>query len=56
MIKRSTGEIFIKQKLFSIYDIEVDKILVFKIEPYGKKDHLNTFLDVMMMMSLDIYV
>ena len=30
-------------KLFSIYDVEVDKILISKNEPYGKKAHSSTF-------------
>ena len=52
MIKKSTRVI----NKSSIYDIEVDKMLISKKESYGKKAHLNTFLDIMMMMSLDIYV
>ena len=43
-------------KLFNIYDIDVDKLLISKKEPFGKKKaHLNTFLD-MMSMFLDLYV
>ena len=30
-------------KLFSIYDVEVDKILISKNEPYDKKAHSSTF-------------
>ena len=30
-------------KLFSIYDVEVDKILISKNEPYRKKAHSSTF-------------
>ena len=30
------------KKLSSIYDIEVDKILISKKDSYGKKAHLNT--------------
>ena len=29
-------------RTFSIDDIDVDKILISKKEPYGKKTHLNT--------------
>ena len=48
---------FYKNKnLFSIYEIEGGKILISKKEPYGKKTHLNTFFDIMMMMSLGLYV
>ena len=47
--------IFVKnKKLFNIYDIDVDKTLISKKWPYGKKAHLNTFLDTMMMMSLEL--
>ena len=51
MTKRSA-----RVKLFGIYDVEVDKILISKKESYDKKAHLNTFLDIMMMMSSDHYV
>ena len=44
------------KKLFNIYDIDVDKILISKKEPYGKKANLNTVLDIMIMMSLELYV
>ena len=36
-------------RLFKIYDINVNKILVSKKELYGKKIHLNTALDMMIM-------
>ena len=38
------------KKLFSIYDIEMDKILISKNEVYSKKAHSSTFLDIMMML------
>ena len=41
------------KKLFKIDDIDVDKILVSKKESYDTKTHLNTPLDIMMMVSLD---
>ena len=41
------------KKLFNIYDIDVNKILVSKKEPYGKKIHLNTTLDMIIMTTLD---
>ena len=44
------------KKLFSIYDLDVNKILVSKKESYGKEIHVNTLLDIMMMMLLDHYV
>ena len=37
-------------------DIDFNKILVSKKKPYGKKAHLNTFLDKVIMMPLDLYV
>ena len=46
MIKRSTRVIFIKtkKKLFGVYDIEVDKILISKKESYGRKSSFKYFL------------
>ena len=44
------------KKLFKIDDIDINKILVSKKESYGKKIHLNTSLDIMMMMSLDHFL
>ena len=36
-------------------DIDI-KILISKKEPYGKKTHLNTSLDIMVIIPLDLYV
>ena len=36
--------------LFNIDEIDVNKMLVSKKETYGKKAHLNTLLDIMMVM------
>ena len=47
---------FYKKKLFNIDDFDINKILVSKKEPYGKKMHLNTLLDIMITMLLDHYV
>ena len=44
-----------KQKLFKIEDTDINKILVSKKESYGT-NHLNTSLDITMMMSLDHYL
>ena len=51
------------KKLFNIYDIEFDKVLISKKKLMVKKAHSNTFLDIMMMMmmmmmmmSLNLYV
>ena len=55
MIKRSARVAFIKgKKLFKVDDIDINKILVSKKEPYGTKNHLDTSLDIMMMMLLKI--
>ena len=46
-------------KLFKIDDINTNKMLVSKNETYAKKikkAHLNTLLDIMIMMTLDHYV
>ena len=48
--KVNKRDFYKKKQLFSIYDIEVDKVLIYKKELYGKKVHLNTFLDTMTMM------
>ena len=46
-----SGKNFYKnKKSFEIDAIDIDK------EPYGKKAHLNTLLDIMMMMSLKFYL
>ena len=46
MIKRSTRVIFTKtKKLFNIDDIDVNKILVSKKEPYGKKSSFKYFIE-----------
>ena len=45
------------KKLFKTDDINVNKILVSKKEPYGKKKaHLDTLLDKMILMTLNHYV
>ena len=53
MIKRSTRVISIKpKKLLDIYDIDVDKLLISKKNLMVKKAYLNTFLHIIMMMSI----
>ena len=54
--KKSKKVTFTKKKLFNIDDFDINKILVSKKEPYGKKMHLNTLLDIMITMLLDHYV
>ena len=43
-------------KLFSLNDIDVNKILVSKKNHMVQKAHLNTSLDIRMVMLLDHYV
>ena len=55
MIKRSTRVTSIKpKKLLDIYDIDVDKLLISKKNLMVKKAYLNTFLHIIMMMSIDL--
>ena len=42
-------------KLFNMHDLDVNKKLVSKKESYGTKIHLDTSLDIMIMMLLDHY-
>ena len=42
--KINKSNFYKNKKLFSIYDIEVDKILISKKEPYGKKSSFKYFL------------
>ena len=44
------------KKLFSLNDIDVNKILVLKKNHMVQKFHLNTSLDIMMVMLLDHYI
>ena len=52
-IKKS--EFYKSKKVNSIYDIDVNKILVPKKEPYGTKNSFKYFMDTMIMMLLDHY-
>ena len=45
---------YINKKIFKTDDIDINKILVSKEESYGKKNHLNTSLDIMMMMMMSL--
>ena len=44
------------KRLFNMDDIDVNKILISKKERYGKKVHLNTSLDMIIMIILVRYV
>ena len=50
------SEFYKNKKIFNIDDTDVNKILFSRKEPSGKKMHLNTLLDIMIMMLLDHYV
>ena len=54
--KIEKSDFYKNKKAFQIYDIYVNKILVSKRDPYDKKIHLYTLLDIIIMMSLDNYV
>ena len=43
--KINKSNFYKNKKLFSIYDIEVDKILISKKELYGKKSSFECFLE-----------
>ena len=54
--KVNKRNVYKNKKLSKADKTDDDKILVSKRESYGKKIHLNTSLDIMMMMmSLDYY-
>ena len=54
--KINKSSFYKNKKIFNIYDLDVNKILVSKKESYGTKIDLNTLLDRMMMMSLDPFL
>ena len=57
--KISKSNFYKNKKLFNIHDLDVNKILVLKKNHMVQKIHfihINTSLDIMMMMLLDHYV
>ena len=54
--KINKNNFYRNEKLFNIDDIDVNKILISKKQAYGKTVHLNKFLDIMVMITLDPYV
>ena len=52
--KISKSNFYTNKKLFNLDHIDVTRILNSKKEPYGKKTHLNTLLDIVIMMKLEI--
>ena len=54
--KINKSNFYKSKRLFRIEDIDINKILVSKKYHMVQKVHLNTSLDIMMMMSLDHYL
>ena len=50
------GNSYKSKKLLKIDDLDVNEILASEKETYGKKTHLSTLLDIMIMMTLEHYV
>ena len=50
--KNNKKKIYNNKKIFQIDDVDVDKILVYKKNHMAQRMHLNTFLDIMIMMLL----
>ena len=53
--KVKKSDFYKNKKVIKIENIDVNKILLFKEEPLGKKNYLNILLDIMMMMLSDHY-
>ena len=51
--KNQKSDFYKNKKVTRIDDIDANKILVSKEEPYSTKVHLNTLPDTMIMMLLD---
>ena len=51
--KVKKSDFYKNKKVIKIENIDVNKILLFKEEPLGKKNYLNILLDIMMMMLSD---
>ena len=54
--KIKNSEFYQNKRVFQTDDVDVNKILVSKKEPYGTKMHLNTLLDITILMLSDRYV
>ena len=54
--KINKNDFYKNKKQFKIDDIDVNKILVSKKESCGKKTHLHTLLDMMIIIRLGHYV
>ena len=54
--KVNKNNFYKNKKLFKIDDIDINKILISKREPYGSKKSFKYLLGMMIMMMLDHYV
>ena len=54
--KINRSNFYQNKTLFNVEDIDVNKILISKKEPYGKKSSSNILLDIVIMLTLDHYV
>ena len=54
--KINRSHFYQNKTLFNVEDIDVNKILISKKEPYGKKSSSNILLDIVIMLTLDHYV
>ena len=54
--KIKKNEFYKNKKVFLIDDADVNKVLIFKKNHMTQRMHLNTLLDIMIMMLLDHYV
>ena len=54
--KINKSNFYESKKIFSIYNIDVDKTFIPKKKNCDKTAHSDTFFDIRMMASLDFYV
>ena len=54
--KINKSSFYKNKKLFNTYDTDVRKKLISKNNYNAEKAHLNTLLDIMMIITLDYYV
>ena len=54
--KINKSNVYRNKKRFIIDDMDVNKILISKKEPHGKKSSLKYFIVIVIMMSLDHYI
>ena len=54
--KIQKSKFYKNKKAFQINDVDAIKLLVSEKEPYAQRTHLNTLLDIIVMMLFDHYV